>query len=586
MQSIADQQVSHLINSLSEETKKWKDRLYKPAYDDAPTVERTHATANGALEIRAVSQGVEVPAQHVSNASDLRATLLAFLIAFWKHKLESSGGLSLILLDDLQELFDPMNRGRVAKCLPDIVEEGAKIIATTNDPEFGRMVTFHGGDKIERLKIHPLTIDRNVIELGAFNEKIEEKRDIFKDPENKNKPGPAQDYLNEVRIYIERYLKDFFRNYSVNLQAKPTVSELINAIRSRRNAGIEPFTSQAFEKLADDPALKPKSRFTDLMNKSHHGDSEEIGYTEVSDMKGTCDHVLNLVNIAYEEYERWLQRDFQKFSPTEFEAPTPITPPKEDVPMTMNLAAFTGEHTQNGDHIREEFLSKEWFENKAIYHIDTNNLGFAAPLNSKAIVDLSDSHIEDARLIIAYYNGKTYARRLLRNNRNPAYIALGSETVNPLKRAPSIIVPTEEVKIFKIVGILFNDEPHNTKDEAVLTDRFQIIDKIELAFKVDGDSALPLALEGQTILGGSDILPPEMPDMKGHIIALKTSEGAFLKRVGNSLPGALHLRQFESIGGYGESMIIRTEQIEDDPYSEIPSMESARHVLGVLYDSK
>jgi hypothetical protein len=38
------------------------------------------------------------------------------------------------------------------------------------------------------------------------------------------------------------------------------------------------------------------------------------------------------------------------------------------------------------------------------------------------------------------------------------------------------------------------------------------------------------------------------------------------KRVGISLPGLLaHLRQFETIGGIGESIVIATEQIKDSP---------------------
>ena len=47
-------------------------------------------------------------------------------------------------------------------------------------------------------------------------------------------------------------------------------------------------------------------------------------------------------------------------------------------------------------------------------------------------------------------------------------------------------------------------------------------------------------------------------------------------------PEAPHIRQFESIGGRGDSVLVCTEEI-DDKFSALPQLNSARHVLGVLY---
>ena len=73
---------------------------------------------------------------------------------------------------------------------------------------------------------------------------------------------------------------------------------------------------------------------------------------------------------------------------------------------------------------------------------------------------------------------------------------------------------------------------------------------------------------------------------KGKLVAIATSRGAALKRVGESVPGIPYLRQFESVGGLGDSLLVRTEDVEGDGMEELPVMHGARLVLGVLYDSQ
>jgi hypothetical protein len=43
-----------------------------------------------------------------------------------------------------------------------------------------------------------------------------------------------------------------------------------------------------------------------------------------------------------------------------------------------------------------------------------------------------------------------------------------------------------------------------------------------------------------------------------------------------------HLRQFETIGGLGSSIVISTEELEGE--DDVPIMVSARRVVGVLYE--
>ncbi len=153
-----------LINKLLSATMTWRDALYVPAFVNAPKVIDTDVGSDGSLSIGAAAEGTRAPAQHISNSSDMRATLLSFLIAFWHHLMEVRGGLSLLLIDDVQELFDRDNRRRVANTIPLIVENAGRIIATTNDTSFGKRVAAN--------QILSMLVDAN----DDLDERIEARR--------------------------------------------------------------------------------------------------------------------------------------------------------------------------------------------------------------------------------------------------------------------------------------------------------------------------------------------------------------------------------------------------------------------------
>lgn len=585
-------QVAALMEKLSEDTEKWKNRLYQSGCVGVPELAGTNVETDGALGIDAKIGGTTTSAQHISNASDLRATLLAILIAFWNYLIKERGGLSLILLDDLQELFDRPNRRRVANTIPEIVNAGGRTIIATNDHVFGGQTTSFciekiGRDKIDRRQIHPLNTCRPHIELGKFVKAIEAKRQEFEKPENENEDQPARDYINDLRIYIENRLLDFFDNIHPRLPLKPTFSDLVDAIRTRRNNGQEPFGNRTFEKLLSHPAFQNGSDFLNLMNESHHGGANQIMYADVSKIKDGCMQARKLIDYAHEDYERWLQRDAPEPVPDKPDMPEPVETLKFEVPFYKDLAAATSDSGLSEiPDATEKFSDKDWIENYAVYVISTDNFGFSGTRNCRAIVKLSDEPVPDNSLVIALHKDKIYARRLLCCDHNQGMIALGSEASNPLKRTPSLLLPIEEVQLLEVAGILFDNNPHWTKQggEAALITNYVIPDKVELAFEIRGNSALPLAIPGQKVLAGHSILPNQLKDNKGCFVAIVISGDEAFKRIGDAVPGVSSLRMFESIGGLGESILVHIEEAEDNAFIDLPLLQSTRKVIGVLYD--
>jgi hypothetical protein len=488
LRKLVEQQVGFLMKKLSNATDNWKKGLYKAPFKDAPKVVRTNVGNDGTLVFDAEIQGTTVGAQHISNESDLRATLLGFLLAFWEYLLNERGGLPLLLLDDLQELFDRYNRRRIANNIAKMVEGDGQVIVTTNDHHFGRRAANSvynklGGDKIDRRYIHPLVENREHIELGYFTEEIEKKRKLFE--EKKNEHQVARDYIKQLRNYIENRLIDLFDVSNPKLPKKPALSNLMDAIRTRRNAGNEPFTGKVFEKLLSGCTLASENDFMNLINESHHGNEDQIMYNDVWDVKDKCTHVQKLVETVHEEYERWLQREPGEIVLDLPTIPTSIAPPSFSAPMIENLAAFTTETAPGEVTEAYEVFDGSLLADHGIYLINTHNFGFAGAMNCRAIVKMSQGPVPDHSLVIGLYRDKVYARRFLRDDTKPEIIVLASEAENPKKRAPSLFLPLEEVSLLQVVGLIFDYGTHwpKTTEEAVLLDNWGLLEKVEIVFK-------------------------------------------------------------------------------------------------------
>jgi hypothetical protein len=170
LRELVERQVASLMGTLAEGMAQWKEILYAPAFEGAPEVTNPAVDSDGSLAFAASAGGAQVPAHHASNESGLRAALLAFLFAFWQYLHTRRGGLSLLLLDDVQELFDRPNRRRIANALAKLVARGARLVVTTNDPEFAGLVADAaireiGPEHLDRRRIEPPTATRPHIVL-------------------------------------------------------------------------------------------------------------------------------------------------------------------------------------------------------------------------------------------------------------------------------------------------------------------------------------------------------------------------------------------------------------------------------------
>lgn len=587
---LADEQVDQLRKILRKDAAVWRPRIYLGAFPD--TVHELVDTSmgrKGELDLVVQAGGVSAPAQHVTNASALRASLVGFFLAFWEHVIKERGGLSTLVLDDPQELLDDENRERLAAALSSLVAASAQLIVASYDPRFCARVSrlqIPGG--VEHLEVHPATRQQPLIRTTPPLPVIEQRRRRF--DEDTNAEEPARDFADGCRVFFEAKLGDMFDGPAHAAWAirypDPTLATFIQRLRPLVRAGPQGmFSANAFRNFVDHPALADNSPVIVLMNKAHHGRRQEIRAADVAQCANDLSVLLELVEEMYEECYRWRRRDIPADSPRA-EAPRALTPmphPALNVLVCPDLAAFTEQSPSGASQESLERLDAHLLDNVAAFYLRRPNFGFAAPRGSIAIVEAMPGPAVDRSLVIARHGSATYARRLVRAA-NGDLIGLTADVPDPRTRSPKTIFLQEiEVAIHLVVGIIFDHSiaVENGQDEAVLIDASSLLSRIQLSFRVRDDSAVPLALDKQVVLGGELIRLDELGLHRGTLVALTLDDGSgVFKRIAGQLPGDLsHLHQFESIGGIGESQILAVEK----PHRGFRSVTNARAIIGVLY---
>ncbi len=591
--NLAAQQVEDLQNELKSATEKWRDEVYQNVYiDSGHKLQDTSVAAEGQLKISVGSHGASAPAEHVSNASALRATLVGFYIAFWEHVYSNRGGIRLMLLDDPHELLDDENQQNLANALTKIVDIGGQLIVTTYDNRFASKTVqaCKQNSCAEHYSVHPVSIGRNRIETPLAIEALERKKKEYE--EDRNDQGKASDYAAECRIYIEARLTDLFDNprYAQS-NPKPTLMDNVNHARGLRTAdpSHEFFSSVPFRNFCNDPALENNSDCLALLNKAHHEGKRHITPVEVNNVSEDLVRIVKLSDKLHDEFLLWRKRAHSEDESAEnvIELET-ISSAENSIQIVPDLAAFTGElptlESQDGEH---EVFDCGWFNGKALFLLRNNMFGFSAPAGSFVIVEAEGEQPSDHSLVVAHYNGCFIARRLLRNSNDSRFVTLSTAIPDPRIRPPSLQLKTSQAVMFKVVGVMFGGNVPfipNPQGDAFPTTDESLINQLITCHRVRDNSAEPLALNGQLVLGGAEIPLDQVSAYEGKYVAIALQSGAgIFKRIGKALPDGLeHLRQFESIGGKGNSEIL---SLSSDPAvsAGFDCIATIREVRGVIY---
>jgi hypothetical protein len=591
--SLAEKQVDGLRKLLHARASYWRDRCYSNAYATAGHALRdTAMDVKGVLDIRVGSEKANAPAQHISNASALRASLMGFFLAFWEYVLAERGGITLLVLDDPQELLDDDNTERLARLLPELANKGAQLIVATYDRRFARLAVAAAREyaSVEHRSVHPVNPARSVLETASAVEELDRKRDAYE--RDKDNAALAQDYASEVRIFLEARLADLFDDpaypaFSTGTKA-PMFADHLNRLRGLvKTPPNALFRSKAIVEFCGCAPLAQGSACMQVLNTAHHNKAS-LSAGQVYAVAPDLDMLRKSAERIHSEFRHWRWREPLR----DDEIPSNVVPfkamslPKFAALIHPDLAAFTASsaHTATQDS-GSELLTEAWFADKTLFYIRTDNLGFALPGGCVAIVEGNSYAGKDHNLVIARQKENVLARRLFRKGDN---LALAAEAPDPRHSKPTLTFDSGELVIHRIVGMLTEQPPPPTPSQTIKGEATEIttvasLSRIKTAYRVKEESGIPLALPGQVVLGGDEVLATQLNTLEGELVALTLVDGSSVfKRVGTLVPGTGgRLRQFESIGGLGSSLVVATEEIEGQ--SDVPTFSSARRVLGVLY---
>ncbi len=317
---LADEQVDQLRKKLAVDAAKWRSRIYLGAFPDtAHELVGAEMGRRGELDLLVRARGVSAPAQHVTNASALRASLVSFFFAFWEYVLNDRGGIATLLLDDPQELLDDENRERLATALGTLVTAGAQLILTSYDTRFcGRMSRSRLPNAIEHLEVHPATQQQPIVRTVPPLPVIERRKQLF--DADRNAEEPARTFADGCRVFFEAKLGDMFDDPAHSAWAlanpDPTLATFLQRLRPLVRSGPQGmFSAHVFRRFIDHPALAEGSPVLELMNKAHHGRREETRPADVSQCATELIELLELVEEMYEECYRWRRRDAPRGQP-------------------------------------------------------------------------------------------------------------------------------------------------------------------------------------------------------------------------------------------------------------------------------
>lgn len=635
---LADELIAGTLGKIRGATLEWFNMMYVRSRSISPELSEPTIGVDGRLALTVRAGAIEVEAQHISNASMLRACLMAMSLALWEHVNRVQGGLSLLLFDDPQELFDADNRLRFAECIKRLAAIGAQPVLATNDYKFGQEVYYkcggHGSDgRIQFLQIHPPSPVRPVAELGGFVADVMRKRTVFENSHRYREADPdiaAADYMAALRRYLEAALLDLLDGCSVDVA--PTGLESIVKVLGQLKDRAESLGGPKLRELADHSELKGGSRLRKLMNQACHKDFSSITYHDVDQVKSECRKLVELVE-ASKQFKAELGvpsniyiDDRRTTAILALNSARPVLPePRRfcvpNIKHYGDLAAHSvgvseGHLVESGD-----VLDVSWFEGKAVYQVQADTLGYVAPRGSCLIVSCADEEVQEGRLVVAVRERggsvEWYARRLFRPPEQADIVLLAGESEDPRRRVTSVVASAAQVRLLKVVGVLlpFKGMKMSSRDQSLrdeggrvsvqevvgVDSEDELFKRITSVYRVTGDSARPVALDKQSVLVGKQIPLDSLDSFNGRIVALHFGDSQdsgpnayALKRVGPLLGGLKSVRVFESVGSDGDPVVLHVsivgapmQELREGKFLQLARLQvlyRVFEVVGVLFD--
>lgn len=596
--TLVHDQVAGLITALDTQASAWAQHMYRAQFLQAPAYAGLDPAKTDGLGLLA-SQGKHlVEAHHVMNASALRAYLAAFVVALWQQVWDRAGGLTTLLMDDPQDLFDPSNVANLAATVPHLLAAQMNPLIVSNDfgfiPAIEGFVTAHkaGGAsyRFETWEFSAISTSKCTASLAPVADEARTRWEHWQKTDV-NDVALARAFVHPVRIRIETKLWDLLAS-DPSILIDPTLNDLLGRIANARKRGERPFNEEPFQRLLDLLVLRAGAPFREVINKAHHGQADQISPAEADVVRQGYEDVFSAIDACWLAYARFMGRLPPEQAVAEAQKGGSnlkvVTLPSKPIAVVGRLAAReVGGALTSVDDATETF-ELATLGDVSLFTLRAPTLGLVAFPGQTLIVSAT-AEVKNGDFAVVQTPGKTYARRLGIDNSEPSRIALETMPSTNPRAPPTHFVQRSSATLHKIVGVLFDETMMaKSQDEAVFLGASPVLAQVVAAARVAGDSAFPVALDKGYVLLGR---PPDLPLLHGRILAVVTKADpvsadhfAYLKRLGKAMPEAASVFYLENVGQSGDGEFVQFPAAGATAVSGVPVVQQHWKVLGSIFN--
>lgn len=543
-----------------------------------------------------LAPGLHIDATLVANTSWLRAVLWAFLFSLRAEAVEQMGidPFPILVFDDPQLTFDVTHRHRWAQVVASLQAHpfSCQVLMTSHDNTFIELAKAHGGISGRQILIGSAGSELGHIGLFKGDELIRS----WETAKQTNTPKAGQDYIAEVRRYVEGLLRLMLRDEAHNVTAVFTgfvVGQCREKLEQLIAKGFAPWTRTDFQKLAS--ALDKNHPAIKSMELSHHAGASALGMAEAIDVEA---HWRKNIKPNLENGFR-LAREFYSIHgrSTALAAAEPTALLPDGYPATVKTislqilgkaAALSNGKAADGLLAFDEF---EAANHKKVTLAQHSAFRIAAPTLEPVarvgdVLLVKDAGEPTARsLVVALIGDRALARRYEIAENHSDIAVLTAQAICPRQIAAPVIAQKATLTLHKVVGVIYSQftagSPPNGQEIIACEGENALSSAVGGALglvQVSGQSAEPLALDGQFLIirnGLSEL--SSFPSLDGQPVVAEDSNGEhYFKRL-RLAGGQIVLESMDS-GGDFEAVLLGM------PGSQGKALSRIWPVAGVLFE--
>ncbi|CBS87294.1 AAA family ATPase [Azospirillum lipoferum] len=568
---LVDAQVDTLMKALHDRTEKLCGRFYERTNTAGPDLDRVEVV-DGSLKRWARFDDVTGDGGEVLNASRDRAWLFAFAIALLERIRERDGGLSLLLLDDPQSLFDEANQRRLGAGLGSLPKDGTRPLIVTFNHHFAAALRRNApAGSVRSFEIQPRSSRELRANVRPLATELERARRAWKQQDQDLRCVTA--FCAEARRYLETALCDLLWSSRIAIDGSESLEPLFNKLENLTKRGA-PYDKACFRALVKHEAWKDKT-VRDAINWAHHG-------VPLADLKpGHAEQLephINAIVGLIEECQKALDKVVAAGRAPASDTPA-VLPARPfaslSIPVQGALAARDG--TSADDASAPEPVDDLAIDpNRFTLFACGSGLKWLTPFCRPGDVLVVEREPRTGEGLSVVWDGLTgFAGWLRRSSTSGAMFLDG----NPDHSFLMEIDPERQV-VHPVAGILFQAVAA-AGGVVAACDEPTLMAKLKAAVPVvTGHSADPMLGVGDAALIGA---PLDGWPVEGTPMAVRLPDDHVLKRLGRRLDRDGRVRLLDSLGLSGDSLPARLPGPVPEGFDTVATALEIAPVLGVWY---